>query len=59
MDDFTRAVWLYLLVDKKEVAQTIKYFCAMVKRQFSKCVQTVRSDNGTEFMFFRSYFTTQ
>lgn len=47
---------MYLLLDKKEVVQTIKNFLVMVARQFKTRVQTVRSDNGTKFMGLRPYF---
>ena len=30
VDDFSRAVWIYLLVDKKEVSSMVKRFLAMV-----------------------------
>lgn len=50
---------MYLLLDKKEVVQTIKNFLVMVARQFKTRVQTVRSDNGTKFMGLRPYFAAQ
>lgn len=59
MDDFYRAVWTYLLNEKREVAQILKNFCTMVERQFKTRVQTVRNDNGTEFMCLKSYFATE
>ena len=46
VDDFSRATWVTLLVDKKEVSQTLKIFFAMIDRQFKKHVKIVRSDNG-------------
>jgi len=46
VDDFSRVVWVYLLVKKHEVAETIKKFCTMIKRQFEKQVKVLRSDNG-------------
>lgn len=49
MDDFSRGVWIYLLNDKTEVAQTLRNFLAMVQRQFGKLVKIIRSDNGNEF----------
>lgn len=49
VDDFSRGVWIYLLNDKTEVAQTLRNFLAMVQRQFGKLVKIIRSDNGTEF----------
>lgn len=41
VDDHFRAVWVYLLFEKKEVAQTINNLCAMVERQFKKRVGIV------------------
>jgi len=31
-------------------------FIALVERQFNKQVKTVRSDNGTEFIYLGNYF---
>ena len=59
VDDFSRAVWIYLLVDKKEVSSMLKQFFAMVERQFARKVKIVRSDNGTEFTCLKSYFFDQ
>lgn len=59
VDDFSRAVWTYLLLEKQEVAQAVKKFCAMVERQFKTQVQIVRSDNGTEFLCLKSYFAAE
>lgn len=56
VDDFSKAVWVYLLLDKKEVEQKVKQFCVMVERQFHKSVRTVRSDNSTEFLGLKAYF---
>jgi len=41
MDDFSRAVWVTLLVDKKDVSQTLKNFFCAVERQFNKYVNMV------------------
>lgn len=49
VDDFSRAVWVFLLQDKTETCERLIEFCSMVKNQFGLCVQRVRSDNGTEF----------
>ena len=56
VDDFSRAIWVTLLVDKKDVSHTLKNFFAMIERQFNKQVQIVRSDNGTEFVCLKNYF---
>ncbi|RVW46987.1 Retrovirus-related Pol polyprotein from transposon TNT 1-94 [Vitis vinifera] len=57
VDDFSRAVWIYLLVDKTEVFRMFMSFIAMVDRQFSQTVKVVQSDNGTEFKCLLDYFS--
>lgn len=47
VDYCSRAIWVYLLRDKKEVAQTMRNFFSLVDRQYDKQVKTVKSDNGT------------
>lgn len=59
VDDFSRAVWVYLLLEKREVERIVRNFCAMVDRQFKKKVKSVRSDNGAEFLCLKSYFEAQ
>nr|KYP65664.1 Retrovirus-related Pol polyprotein from transposon TNT 1-94 [Cajanus cajan] len=49
VDDFTRAVWVYLIKEKSETPNIIINFCKLIERQFDKKVKIVRSDNGTEF----------
>ena len=56
VDDFSCAVWIFLLIDKTEVVQTLKNFFAMVETQFNKRIKIVRSDNGTEFQKLTDYF---
>ena len=56
VDDYSRAVWIYLLTDKKVVSQTMKMFFSMVVRQFNKQVKIVRSDNGAKFTCLKHYF---
>lgn len=56
VDDFSRAVWIYLLIDKLEVFKMFMTFFAMVDRQFGQKVKVVRSDNGTEFNCLTDYF---
>lgn len=55
VDDFSRAIWTYLLGEKREVSDTIKNFLVMVERKFQTKVQTIRSGNGIEFMCLRKY----
>lgn len=56
MDDYSRTVWIYLLLEKSEVKTVLSEFISMVSRQFGKLVKTVRSDNGTEFMCLSRWF---
>ena len=56
VDDCSRAVWIYLLNRKNEVACVLKNFIVMVRQQFEKNVKIVRSDNGTKFMCLTKYF---
>ena len=49
VDSFSGAIWVTLLVDNKDVAQTLKNFFAMVTRQFNKHVKIVQNDKGIEF----------
>ncbi|GJT88707.1 ribonuclease H-like domain-containing protein [Tanacetum coccineum] len=49
VDDYTRAVWVYMLKSKDEVFDCILVFYNLLKNQFSKSVKIFRSDNGTEF----------
>ncbi|CAM8988557.1 unnamed protein product [Rhodiola kirilowii] len=60
VDDYTRAVWTFLMRSKSETADIVVDFFAMVNTQFKKSVKMFRSDNGTEFVnnklmsFFKS-----
>ena len=56
VDDFSRAVWLYLLIDKTEVFSMFMAFVAMINRQFSQMIKVVQSDNGTNFNCLLDYF---
>lgn len=56
LDDYSRALWTYLLLAKSEVKTVLRNFCAYAEKQFNKSVKIVRSDNGTEFTCLRSYF---
>ncbi|XP_010436367.1 PREDICTED: uncharacterized protein LOC104720097 [Camelina sativa] len=59
VDDFSRAVWTHLLLEKSQVADVLKNFLAFVHRQFNKQVKIVRSDNVTEFLCLRKFFDSQ
>lgn len=56
VDDFSRAVWIHLLLEKSEVKRVLPNFISLTHRQFGHKVKTVRSDNGTEFMCLTKYF---
>lgn len=47
VDDFSRAVWINLLLEKNEVKTVLPNFCNMAHRQFGKLVQMIRSNNDT------------
>lgn len=59
VDDYSRAVWTYLMLEKSEVQNLLRNFCAMSEKQFGKPVKCIRSDNGTEFMVLTSYLRQQ
>ncbi|GJW44303.1 ribonuclease H-like domain-containing protein, partial [Tanacetum coccineum] len=50
VDDFSRAVWVYLLKSKTEVFYNIMVFYNLIKTQFKKNIKVFRRDNGTEFV---------
>ena len=41
VDDFSRAIWLYLIIDKTEVFRMFMSFVAMIDRQFSHTIKVV------------------
>ena len=48
VDGFSRATWTHLMVTKDEAVSLLKAFTIMVKTQFDKIVETIRSDNALE-----------
>ncbi|GKC76681.1 putative RNA-directed DNA polymerase [Tanacetum coccineum] len=50
VDDFTRAVWIYMLKGKDDVYDSIVSFAQMITNQFETNVKTFRSDNGSKFV---------
>lgn len=56
VDDFSRAVWIYLLLEKSEVKHVLPNFVALINRQFGRELKMVMSDNGTEFVCLSKYF---
>uniref|UniRef100_M1DKM4 Retroelement pol polyprotein n=1 Tax=Solanum tuberosum TaxID=4113 RepID=M1DKM4_SOLTU len=59
VDDYSCAVWIFLLIDRKDMSHMILNFLAMVERQFNKQVKIIRSDNGTKFTCMKTYFLEQ
>lgn len=49
IDDLTRMTWVYFLTNKSQVFSVFKKFKALVERQSSCKLKTLRSDNGTEY----------
>ncbi|GJS44908.1 cysteine-rich receptor-like protein kinase 8 [Tanacetum coccineum] len=50
VDDFSRATWTYPLPSKDHATSQIKTFHSYVSNHFHKTIQTIRSDNGSEFL---------
>ncbi|KAJ0860142.1 putative RNA-directed DNA polymerase [Helianthus annuus] len=49
VDDYSRAVWVFLLRHKSEASLCLIGFHKLVKTQFDKIIKRIRSDNGGEF----------
>ncbi|CAN0924366.1 Retrovirus-related Pol polyprotein from transposon RE2 [Linum grandiflorum] len=58
VDDYSRAVWVYLLKHKSEVGSILPTFCTMIRTQFGYAVRRIRADNGLEFQsqHIRKYY---
>ncbi|KAJ9553092.1 hypothetical protein OSB04_017137 [Centaurea solstitialis] len=50
VDDCTRMTWTYFLTNKSEVFDKFSMFYNMIKTQFKRDIQILRSDNGGEFV---------
>ncbi|XP_071728721.1 uncharacterized protein [Rutidosis leptorrhynchoides] len=50
VDDYTRAVWVFLLKSKEEVCFYVELFHEQLFTQFQKRIKMIRSDNGSEFL---------
>ncbi|KAK1412979.1 hypothetical protein QVD17_34637 [Tagetes erecta] len=50
VDDYSRAVWIYLLKSKDEVFRYINRFFRLIATQFKQHIKVCRTDNGTEFV---------
>ena len=53
VDDYSRAVWVYLLFDKTEVYKMFSSFFSMIERQFDAKVKVVHSDNGMDINYMK------
>ncbi|GJZ27756.1 ribonuclease H-like domain-containing protein [Tanacetum coccineum] len=50
VDDYSKAVWVYLIKSKDEVSFYVESFVELINTQFNKRLKVFRSDNGTEFV---------
>ncbi|GKA98998.1 ribonuclease H-like domain-containing protein [Tanacetum coccineum] len=50
VDDYTKAVWIYLIKTKDGVYDYFVNYINLILNQFKCSIKTVRSDNGTEFV---------
>ena len=51
IDDFSRYCYVYFLKNKSEVFSMLQKFKATVENQSAHTIKTLRSDNGTEYIF--------
>ena len=60
IDDATRKVWVYFLIQKFDVFQTFKKRKCLVENKIDKKLKCIRSDNGGEYCSneFEDYFST-
>lgn len=56
LDNYFRALWLFFIAEKMEVANIWKNLFTMVQTQSNEHVKIVRTDNDTEFTCLKSYF---
>lgn len=49
IDDFTRKVWIYFLVEKSDAFNTFKHFKSLVEKETESCIKCLRTDRGGEF----------
>lgn len=55
IDDHTRHTWIFLMTAKSETRSLLQNFVIFVKTQFNKSVKSIRSDNGSEFLYQEFY----
>ena len=56
LDDYSRALWIYLLPSKHFAPIQFEKFIALVERKFSRQVKIIRSDNDNEFISLSEFF---
>ncbi|KAI3680226.1 hypothetical protein L2E82_50551 [Cichorium intybus] len=49
VDDYSRAVWVYIMKHKYEASEYLISFYNLVQTQFKKNIKRIRCDNGGEF----------
>lgn len=49
IDDFSRKVWIYFLVEKSEAFTTFKYYKSLVEKESGAFICCLRTDRGGEF----------
>ena len=61
VDDYSRCMWLQLLMSKDEAAATIKKFKTRVVAESGKKLRVLRTDHGGEFtsVEFDAYYANQ
>ena len=59
IDDFSRYTWLYFLSIKDQALPSFINFQKLVERQLNTSIKHLQSDNGGEFLAFKSYLQSQ
>lgn len=49
IDDLTRKIWIYFLVEKSDAFITFKHFKSLVEKETGSCIKCLRTDRGGEF----------
>ena len=60
VDDFSRKMWVYFLKQKSDAFPVFQQFKALVEKESSSSICTLRTDNGGEFCSsaFSAFCTT-
>ena len=61
IDDYSRYGYIYLMRSKSEAFEKFKEYRAETKKRLNKCLKTLRSDRGGEYLLgeFRDYLSEQ